>query len=167
MVPRPEINTILYATDLGEQTRPVFRMAVSQARRYDARILMMHVVPPLGSTAQSIVDTYLSREEADKLHHEGMHQLLETMKVRLERFKQDEIMAYNINRVPVTEIIVVSGSYPCHEILRVAEEHQADMIVMGKSTHSFFHVDIMGTTARRVTRYSRIPVLLVPNNPVK
>ena len=167
MVPRPEIKTILYATDLGEQTRPVFRMAVSQARRYDARILVMHVVPPLGTTAQSIVDSYLSREDADKLHREGMRHLLETMKERLERFKQEEIQAYNINRVPVTEIIVVSGSYPSHEILRVAKEHQADMIVMGKSTHSFFNADIMGTTARRVTRYSHIPVLLVPNNPVK
>jgi nucleotide-binding universal stress UspA family protein len=167
MVPRPEINTILYATDLGDQTRPVFRMAVSQARRYDARILMMHVVPPLGSTAQSIVDSYLSKEEAEKLHKEGMRHMLSTMKDRLERFRQEEIAAYNINRVPVTEIIVVSGSYPSHEILRVAEEHHADMIVMGKSTHSFFNTDVMGTTSRRVTRYSRIPVLLVPNNPVK
>lgn len=167
MVPRPEIKTILYATDLGEQTRPVFRMAVSQARRYDARILMVHVVPPLGSTAQSIVDAYLSRDQADKLHQEGMRHLLETMRERLERFRKEEIEAYNINRVPVTEIIVVSGSYPSHEILRVAEEYQADMIVMGKSTHSFFNTDVMGTTARRVTRYSRIPILLVPNNPVK
>ncbi len=165
MVPRPEINTILYATDLGEHTRPVFRMAVSQARRYDARILMMHVVPPLGSTAQSIVDSYLSREEADKLHKEGMRNLLENMKQRLDQFRKDEIAAYNLNRVPVTEIIVVSGSYPSQEILRVAEEHQADMIVMGRSTHSFFKSNIMGTTARRVTRDSHIPVLLVPNMP--
>ncbi len=167
MVPRPDINTILYATDLGEQTRPVFRMAVSQARRYDARILMVHVVPPLGSSALSIVDSYLSREDADKIHQEGMKNLLETMKERLKRFKEEEIEAYNINRVPVTEIIVVSGSYPSHEILRVAKEHGADMIVMGKSTHSFFHTDVMGTTARRVSRYSDIPVLLVPNNPVR
>lgn len=165
MVPRPEINTILFPTDLGEQTRPVFRMAVSQARRYDARILMVHVVPPLGSSALSIVDSYLSREDADRLHQEGMKNLMEEMKEQLKRFKEEEIEAYNINRVPVTEMIVVSGSYPSHEILRVAQEHGADMIVMGKSTHGFFHTDVMGTTARRVSRYSEIPVLLVPNNP--
>ncbi len=165
MVPRPEIHTILYATDLGEQTRPVFRMAVSQARRYDARILMVHVLPPLGTSAQSIVDSYLSKEDAEKLHKEGMRHLLENMKERLVKFCRDEIAAYNLNRVPVTEIIVVSGSYPSHEILRVAEEHHADMIVMGKSTHSFFNSEIMGTTARRVTRYSPVPVLLIPNKP--
>ena len=163
MVPRPEINTILYASDLGEQTRPVFRLAVSQARRYDARILMLHVVPPLGSTAQSIVDSYLSKEDADRVHKEGMRHLLENMKQRLDKFRQEEIEAYNLKRIPVTEIIVVSGSYPSQEILRVAEEHHADMIVMGKSTHSFFNSDVLGTTARRVTRYSQVPVLLVPN----
>lgn len=46
IVPAPNIKTILYATDLGENTRPVFRLAVSQARRYNARLLMLHVVEP-------------------------------------------------------------------------------------------------------------------------
>ena len=167
MVPRPDVKTILYATDIGEQTRPVFRMAVSLARRYEARILMVYVVPPLGSSALSLMDSYLSEEDADKIHQEGMQQMLDSMKEQLKQFKEEEIEAYNIQRVPVTEVIVVSGSYPSKEILRVAEEHQADMIVMGKSTHSFFHSDIMGTTARRVLRYSHIPVLLVPNPPEK
>ena len=167
MVPRPEINTILYASDLGDQTRPVFRLAISQARRYDARILMLHVVPPLGSTAQSIVDNYLPKEEVDRLHKEGMRHVMENIKQRLDKFRQDEIAAYNLNRIPVTEIIVVSGSYPSQEILRVAEEHHADMIVMGKSTRSFFNSDVLGTTARRVTRYSQVPVLLVPNKEAK
>ncbi len=163
MVPRPEIRSILYTTDLGTQDRPVFRMAVSQARRYEAKIIMLHVVPPLQNTALSIVDSYLSREDAAAIQKDGLQRLLTEMKNKLKEFRTEELQAYNLKRIPVTEVIVVSGSYPSHEILRVAGEHDVDMIVMGKSTHSFFNSDVLGTTARRVTRYSQIPVLLVPN----
>ena len=37
-----EINTILYATDLGKHTRPAFRMAVSLAKQHDAKIIFFH-----------------------------------------------------------------------------------------------------------------------------
>ncbi|HHD64002.1 MAG TPA: hypothetical protein ENK96_06505 [Desulfobulbaceae bacterium] len=42
----PEIKKILYVTDLGKHTRPVFRFALSQARHYKAELLMLHVVEP-------------------------------------------------------------------------------------------------------------------------
>ncbi|PIE56714.1 MAG: universal stress protein UspA [Desulfobulbus propionicus] len=167
MVARPDIRTILYASDLGKQTRPVFRLAVSQARRYNAQLLLLHVVAPLGVTGQAIVDTYLSPSESKKVQRDGMERILEVIKERLDKFCKDEYEAYQLNRTPVTEIMVVSGSLPSHEILRVADEHDADMIVMGKSTHGFFGGTLMGTTARRVTRHSNIPVLLVPNSPEK
>lgn len=166
MVPRPNIQTILYASDLGAQTRPVFRMAVSLARRYDARVLMIHVVPPLGNTAQTILDTYLSPEDAKKVHQEGLRKYLEMMKERLEKFGREELVAYDLKRVPVTDVIVVSGSYPSEEILRVADKHHADIIVMGKSSRGVVTDNVLGTTASRVLRGSHVPVFLVPNAPL-
>lgn len=35
----PEINTILYASDISEGSRPAFRMAVKQAINNNARIV--------------------------------------------------------------------------------------------------------------------------------
>jgi nucleotide-binding universal stress UspA family protein len=37
------------------------------------------------------------------------------------------------------------------------------MIIMGKSTTTFLGNVVMGTTARRVSRLTDIPLLLVPN----
>ena len=162
-VPRPNIRKILYASDLGKYTRPVFRLAVSQARRYDAQILMLHVVSPLGATAESIVGTYLGSDNVEKIQRDGLQQVLATMKTRLAKFCEDELAAYQLKRVPVTEILVVCESDPSFAILKVAKEHEVDMIIMGKSTHTFFGSTVMGTTARRVSRHAQVPLLLVPN----
>ena len=162
MVPAPNIKTILYATDLGENTRPVFRLAVSQARRYNARLLMLHVVEPLGTTGTAIIANYLSGETADKINRDGARDILDIMKKRLDAFCKDELAAYGLDRTPVTEILVATGN-PSEEILEVAKKYHADMIVMGKSTTSFFGNALMGTTARRVSRHAEIPVLLIPN----
>lgn len=162
----PQINKILYATDLGDRdhTRPVFRRAVSLARRYEASLLMAHVVQPLGSTGSAIVDTYLPPDIAEKVHNqEGMKDVLKKMKQRLELFAEEELKNELPERTPVTEVHVATG-IPSKEILRMAVENNVDVIVMGKSTHSFFGGTVMGTTARRVTRHSDIPVLLVPNS---
>ena len=51
----PEISTILYASDLGQQTHTVFRHAITIARQYNAKIIMMHVVEPIGETARSVI----------------------------------------------------------------------------------------------------------------
>jgi len=42
-------------------------------------------------------------------------------------------------------------------------KHGVDCIVIGKSTHSLLGGHMMGSTARRVSRHSRVPVMLVPN----
>ena len=162
MVPAPNIKTILYATDLGDNTRPVFRLAVSQARRYNARLLMLNVIEPLGTTGTAIIANYLSGEDADRINRDGPRDVLELMKKRLDAFCRDELAAYGLDRTPVTEILVATGN-PSEQILEVANKYKADMIIMGKSTTSFLGSVVMGTTARRVSRHSDIPVLLVPN----
>ncbi|MBM9510771.1 universal stress protein [Desulfogranum marinum] len=160
----PPINKVLYATDLGEHTRPVFRRAVSLARRYNALLLMVHVVEPLGTAGSAIVETYLPAETADKvLKNGGMHDVLEKMKKRVQLFAEEELAAESAERIPDTEVHVTLGT-PSRELLRIAEENDVDVIVIGKSAHSFFGNTMMGTCARRVTRYSNIPVFLVPNN---
>ena len=54
-------------------------------------------------------------------------------------------------------------SLESQEILKTAAKVKADMIIMGKSTTSFLGNVVMGTTARRVSRLTDIPLLLVPN----
>lgn len=156
----PAIKTILYATDLGGQTRPVFRHALSMANHYDAKIIMVHVVEPISETIRAVINAYLAKELTDEVQKEGMKEVLATMKERLRKFYQDECDKNDQKRVQ--EVLVVAGK-PSEEILRVAEEDNADMIIMGKSTRKVRGVRIMGSTARRVSRMSSLPVLVVPN----
>jgi nucleotide-binding universal stress UspA family protein len=157
----PEISTILYATDLGKQTRPVFRHALAMAKHYDAKIIMLHVVEPISETAQAVINTYLSKELTEEVQKTTMKENLVKMKKRLKSFYKDEgTDQQHLSRVK--EVLVVAGK-PSEEILRVAEEDKADLVVMGKSTRKVRGIRVMGSTARRVSRMSRVPVLVVPN----
>ncbi len=158
----PEINKILYVTDLGKHTRPVFRFALSQAHHYNAELLMLHVVEPLGATGRFVMDTYLDEDAIRRFQEEGQREVLARMKQRLRRFCEEETGACKLGSPPVTEILVSSGK-PSEEILRLADKHGVDCIVIGRSTHALLGGNMMGSTARRVCRHSRVPVLLVPN----
>jgi nucleotide-binding universal stress UspA family protein len=157
----PEISTILYATDLGDQTRPVFRHALAMAKHYDAKIIMLHVVEPISDMAQAVINAYLSKELTEEVKKTTMQENLVKMKERLKSFYKDEGEDQG-HLSNVKEVLVVAGK-PSEEILRVAEEDKADLIVMGKSTRKVRGIRVMGSTSRRVSRMSHIPVLVVPN----
>ncbi len=160
----PQIDKVLYATDLGEQTQPVFARAVSLARLYKAKLLMVHVVEPLGVTANSIIETYLPEESVVKIQEKsGMTLVMDKVRHQLQEFAKEQLKEEKPEQVPVIEVHVALGK-PSREIMRIAEENHVGVIVMGKSAHSFFGNTMMGTCARRVTRYSNTPVLLIPNN---
>ena len=158
----PEFKTILYATDLGSQTRPVFRSALSVARKYEAEIIMLHVVEPMSTALQAVVDTYLPEVDAKAVYKDGMKSVLENMKKRLEAFRREEIGAHDIKNARIKEMLVVSGK-TSEEILRVADKYLADLIILGKSTRNIMGSDVAGSVARRVSRHSNIPVMIIPN----
>ena len=160
----PEIQTILYATDLGKNTRPVFKTALSLATKFDADIIMLHVVEPMSSAMQAIVDTYLPEGEAEKVYKDGMKSVLSEMKNRLKDFTEDELETPKVAAGLVREILGVSGRVS-EEILKAAVKHDADIIVMGKSSRSVLGSEVAGSSTRRVTRHTKIPVLIVPNTP--
>ncbi len=161
MKENPKISTILYATDLGGQTRPVFRHALALAQLYNANVIMVHVVEPISETAQAVISTYLSKEVTEEAQKEAMGGILADMKKRLKKFYEEECDQEKESKL-VKEVHVVQGK-PSEEILRLVEEADCQMIVMGKSTRKVRGIRIMGSTARRVSRMSRVPVLIVPN----
>ena len=58
------------------------------------------------------------------------------------------------------EILVTRGN-PADEILAQAEERNCDLIVMGTQGHGILEDALIGSTARRVIRRSKKPVLVV------
>ena len=158
----PKIKTILYATDLGRHMRPVFRHAISLAQHMNAKIIMLHVVEPLGSTGEAVISAYLPNKKADQLERDGMKKILKQMKGRLEAFCNEELELCDKKGAMVKEILVTTGR-PADRIPQEAEKHQADIIVMGSWSEGFIGHGLIGSTARHVTQISHLPVLVVPN----
>lgn len=157
----PQVKTILYATDLGGETRPIFRYAMDMANHYKAEIVMLHVVEPISDTARAVISTYLDDSVSKEMERNSMKDVLEVMKSRLKKFYKEELDSDEKSTNLIKEVIVAAGK-PSEEILRVAEEEKADMIVMGKSARKVRGIGIMGSSARRVTRLTKIPVIVVP-----
>jgi len=161
----PQYKTILYATDLGDRMRPVLRHAIGLARQYQAKIIMLHVVEPLGSTSEAVLSIYLPDRKLDELQHEANKKVLAQMKQRLEKFCQEEAALCGEGSPNVSEVIVTAG-HPAEEILHQAEKHHVDLIVLGSFGKHILGRHVLGWTARYITQSSPVPVLIVPNTKV-
>ena len=157
----PKVKTILYASDLGGGTIPVFHHALAMAKQYDAEILMVHVVEPMSDSAKAVIKSYLAKDITNDVQKDVMKGTLVKMKKRLKGFYKAEGMDSDYSKL-VKKVHVIAGK-PSEEILRIAEKTNVDMIIMGKSTRKVRGIRVMGSTARRVSRMSKVPVLVVPN----
>lgn len=155
-------DTIIYATDLGDHMRPVFRRALAMAECNNAHIIMLHVLEPLTATGMSIVETYLPEQQYQQFHHEGMQKVLETMRRRIAAFCRDETGEHPEESSLVSDVVVAHGK-PGDEIPHQAKTRNADLIVVGSCTHGLLGHGILGSTARRVLQSAEVPVLVVPN----
>lgn len=161
MLEKPAIKKILYCTDLGKHTTPVILHALAQAEINKATLIILHVVEPMSETAQAVIETYMSDVDVKKIQKDGMEKVFNYMKERVDSFLRDEC-GKSYDDEPIEEIKVVAGT-PSEEILRLAEEKNIDMIVVGKSSNKVRGNRVMGSTTRQVNRLSKVPVLVVPN----
>jgi nucleotide-binding universal stress UspA family protein len=156
----PKYKTILYATDLGEHMRPVFRHAIGLARQYDAKIIMIHVVEPLGPTGEWMLRAYMPKS-AGSFTKDKLEKILKKMKKRVEEFYQEELSDQDKKVGLVSNIYAVSGDC-AEQINSHAESLDVDLIVMGTHTDDGFGHGLLGSTARKLTHISKRPVLVVP-----
>lgn len=153
----PEIKTILYTTSLGKHTRPVFRQAVNLAQTLNARIVMLHIIEPIGELGHALIQNYLPEDMVNKMHDEGINQVMDQMKARIDTFCVEELGSLDKKVDLNIEQVIVEGNYT-DSILKAAAQYSADMIVMG-SENTFGH---HSQTTRQVIKGAKVPVLAVP-----
>jgi nucleotide-binding universal stress UspA family protein len=156
----PTIETILYATDLEPGASHVFRYALSLAQKYDARIVIMHVVEPLSPFGQSLVEQFISHQQSEQMHQDARNQLKQKLENRLELFCRDELASDPEGRKRVQSIDVIEGQ-PAQVICDQADKLKADLIVMGTHRHSAVGEALLGSTAHKVIHRTDRPTLLV------
>ncbi|OMH30332.1 universal stress protein [Motiliproteus sp. MSK22-1] len=153
----PEVKTILYTTSLSKHTRPVFRQAIKLASLYQAKIVMLHVVEPIGEMGHALIENYLPEDLVKKMHDEGIENIKTTMKERVVKFYEDELSALNTGLTLDIEQVVAEGNHT-DSIVGAAKQFGADLIVMG----SHNTLGRSSNTTRQVIKYAKLPVLVVP-----
>ncbi len=157
----PKIQKILYATDLSDNSRRAFGYAAGLAERYNAQMMVLHVVEPINPNTYMQISSMMGETEWINLQMERDNELIKEIKSRLKRFCLELQTDANIFQLSDDQILVRKG-LPVDEINGLAEKENADLIVMGTHGYGLVKDALMGGTVRRLVRHSRKPVLVVP-----
>jgi nucleotide-binding universal stress UspA family protein len=156
----PEINKILYTTDLSPYARHAFGYAASLANRYDAGITILHVLEDISPTADSLVVNIIGEKKWQELRGRNEKEVLDTIKSRLTQFCED-VQAELPSCPFITDKIQVKIGNPVEEILQEVENNDYDIVIMGAHGHGVIGDAFMGSVSRRVVRRCKKPVLVV------
>ncbi len=143
------INKILCPVDFSETSDLALLYGISLARVYDAELEVLHVVaPPVTSLpGEHFLGDFV---QAD------MEALATACRERVDRLLAEAPCAEKVRVTPT----VVCG-IPYLEIVRIAGECKADLLVMGTHGRSGIEHLLIGSVAERVVRKAPCPVLTV------
>ena len=156
----PEIKRILYTTDLSPNARYAFGYAMSLANRYNAGIVILHVLEDLSPYSSSLIVNIVGEKKWKELRDENEQRILDEIRERLQNFCSE--VSRDVPECPfVTEEIFVRVGNAVDEILKEVEGSNCDLVVMGAHGHGVIGDAVMGSTSRRVLRRCKKPVLVV------
>ncbi len=146
-----EIRKILFPVDFIENSSKLLPYVLSMAEKYDSRIYILHVVPNIDKWGVHFIP-HPSMKTFQQEAMEGAEKAME--KLCNEQLKG----CTNFER------ILVTGD-PAMEILRIIEEEDIDLVMMGTHGRKGLEQVIFGSVAENVVKKSPAPVLVI--NPHK
>jgi len=157
----PEIKRILYATDLTKNSAYAFFYAADMAKRYNARIVILHSVEPVGHIySEGMMDRIEEILQRSKKQEQKTD--IEEIKKSLQEFcKRTETQMGGPCVELVSKILVPLG-HPVEEILKAADEESCDAIVLGTHGKGFLRQTFLGSVAGSVLERTRKPVFIIP-----
>ena len=143
-------NKIMVATDLSERSMQALRFAVDLALKYDAEIMLLHVI-----------SDFMSKEEMVMLRV-SVHNFEDIQKQLAISAK--EIMETELQRIGASGIkhkLVLREGNPFKEIIHTSEEIGADLLVITTNGRTGINEKLMGSTAEHIVRHCKVPMLIV------
>jgi nucleotide-binding universal stress UspA family protein len=146
----PIIKKIAFCTDFSENANQAFELAFDLAKKYQARFLLVHVVPPLVFPSP-VMEDFISEQANLQFQEDVTQRSLE----QIEKSYVQQMGDYGN-----FDIRVLSG-HPASEILNFIDQEKTELVVMG--THGFTGLAhfFLGSTAERVVRRAGCSVLTV------
>lgn len=171
------VSSILFATNLSENCRDAFDFAASLATRYQATIVLLHVIEKMPDYVEGRLKGMLGEKKWNQLtatHEDTARQTLigkrptnELVRKALDQFCVD-VGIDNTECGYVSREIVVRDGDVVEEILEQSKTYNCDVIVMGARSRGFFSkATPLGNTIKDVLRRSAIPVMVVPPAPTE
>jgi nucleotide-binding universal stress UspA family protein len=137
---------IVAAVDFSDVSIDALRHAAALALEVDAHLTVMHVIEVPEALALWI-------DRGDGISH--VRAWAEAAQAHLRAAVNPETREY----AHVEQRVETGKAY--REILRVAEEQQADLVVLGAHGHGGVEQMFVGSTAQHVVRRANCPVLIV------
>jgi nucleotide-binding universal stress UspA family protein len=141
-------NTVLVATDLSEAADEAIRQGSAIAAEGGGKLVVCHVVheslrsaPLFPQGVQADMEAVLSNEQ------------------RAAAAVEERVIAITGREAGTFEVQISAGSADA-EVLNVAEEIGAILIVTGSRGHSGIRRLLLGSVAERIARYAHCPVLI-------
>lgn len=141
-----KLKLILVPTDFSEMSEAAVDLAVGWAEAFEARVVLLHVMEsplyPFGFGKGS--EPAIEKE------------------LRNAAFKKLEELAARYSESKAEVAPLLHKGHVFEQILHVAREEEADLVVMGTHGYSGLQHMMLGSVAERVVRLAPCPVLTVP-----
>jgi len=142
------LKKILCPTDFSEPAYEGFKIARELATQFSAEMLLVHVVSPLPMMYGGAAPT-------------GFH--IPTVLEELQESAKNSLEKIRLEKLPdniQTSTFVIQGR-PAHEIVQLAAQEKADIIVIATHGESGWQRFVFGSVAEKVVRNANCPVLTI------
>jgi len=155
-----DYKNILFCTDFSEDANIAFMHALNLAKKYGAKLHILHVPHSPFTYSRNIVDEHVPEGKAQEgeaffdkdIEAQAEKDLREVYEGKLAGFKD--------------YVLVIKCGAPDVEIIRYAKHHEVDLIVMGTLGKSDLDRMVHGSTVANVSRYAHCHVMAI-RNPAK
>ncbi|MBX3444089.1 MAG: universal stress protein [Planctomyces sp.] len=146
------MSRILCAVDFSENSREAVRQACDLAKKFEAEIHLLHVLEPWPPAASVTSEAY-------PMYHDYVLQAHQQAEYSLEQLPPAD-------QAPAKVVRATRSGHVEREIVKYAEEHDVDLLVIGTHGRTGIAHWFMGSVAEKVVRFAHCPVLVVrPREP--
>ena len=152
MIIYPKYKKVLFCTDFSKISGCAFEYAFGIAKRDEAVLYILHVIPPPRQMYGYGEAAYLTQEQWDKMEEDGK-------KYREELFN-DKYLNHIMDKRKV-KTVTKSGRED-DEILKFIKKEKIDIMVIGTHGRTGMEHVFLGSVAEKIIRRSPIPVFVIP-----
>lgn len=144
------VSKIAFCTDFSENADQAFEMAFDLTLKYQAQLILLHVVPPLVFPSP-VMEDFISEQASLQFSEDASRRAMD----QIEKIYLPKIGDYR-----KASVRILSG-HPATEILNFLEQEKVDLVVMGTHGLTGLAHFFLGSTAEKVVRRAVCSVLTV------